>query len=431
MKDLSVIGLGFIGLPLSLSYSKNGQKVYGVDANTELVKEINSGITHHKEKSGEQTIQEILVNEIEKQRFKALDSVMDLPESVTTYLITVGIPVVDGAMNTSHLEDVGMKLSKKLKKGDLVILRSTVVPGYTNEYFKPLLEQSGLKAGEDFYLAYASERIAEGKAFDEFVTMPLVIGGVNRESAEKAKEILTIVTKAETTIASQIEVVEMSKVIENAQRDVNIALSQQYAAMARAMGIDSHELIQVANTHKRVNLLIPGPGVGGYCLPNAFHYLVPKAKQLGILNELSISQEARNYNDRIPATIVKLVEEHLEERSKKLSDSKIAIFGLAMKDFSNDDRISPPVYISELFGEKAKEVKAYDPAVPTSYPFKMDCPYEVVKDADALVFLCEQEGMQELDFEKISKLMKKDGFIFDTKHFTRRVSVKEIPVHFY
>lgn len=431
MKDISVIGLGFIGLPLSLSYSLNGQKVYGVDVNEELVKEINAGITHHKEKAGEQTIQEILPNEIKNQRFKALTNIMDLPESVTTYLVTVGIPVADGVMNTSHLEDVGMKLSKKLKKGDLVILRSTVVPGYTNEHFKPLLEQSGLKAGEDFYLAYASERIAEGKAFEEFVTMPLVIGGVNQKSAEKAKEVLTIVTKAETMIASKIEVVEMAKVIENAQRDVNIALSQQYAAMARAMGIDSRELIQAANTHKRVNLLIPGPGVGGYCLPNAFHYLVPKAKELGILNELSISQEARSYNDRIPASIVKMVEEQLEKRNKKMTDSKIAIFGLAMKDFSNDDRISPPVYISEIFDKKALEVKAYDPAVPTSYSFKLDDPYEVARNADALVFLCEQEEMLSLDYEKIVKSMKKDGFIFDTKHFFSRVSVKDIPVYFF
>lgn len=431
MKDISVIGLGFIGLPLSLSYSKNGQTVYGVDVNEELVDEINAGITHHKEKAGEQTIQEILPNEIKNQRFKALTNIMDLPDSVSTYLITVGIPVVDGVMNTSYLEDVGNKLSKKLKKGDVVILRSTVVPGFTNEHFKPLLEQSGLKAGEDFYLAYASERIAEGKAFEEFVTMPLVIGGVNTESAEKAKEVLTIVTKAETMIASKIEIVEMSKVIENAQRDVNIALSQQYATMARAMGIDTRELIQAANTHKRVNLLIPGPGVGGYCLPNAFHYLVPKAKELGILNELSISQEARSYNDRIPELIVNMVEEQLGKRNKKLSDSKIAIFGLAMKDFSNDDRISPPVYISELLEKKAKVVNAYDPAVPTQYSFKVENPYEAVKDADVLLILCEQSEMLELDYDKVHSLMNEKSFVFDTKHFFKKKDSKKFDVLYF
>ena len=431
MKEISVIGLGFIGLPLSLSFAMNNTKVYGVDVNKELVKEINQGITHHKESYNHLTIQEILKNEIRNERFSAITSILDLPESVDTYIVTVGIPVKNGELVTSHIESVAVDLSKRIKKGDLIILRSTVIPGFTNEFFKPILELSGLKAGEDFYLAYASERIAEGKAFKEFVEMPLVIGGVNKESAEKAKEILTIVTKAETYIASSIEVVELAKVIENAQRDVNIAIAQQYATMARKMGLDPREVIDMANTHSRVNLLIPGPGVGGYCIPNAFYYLVPKAKELGILDDLSVSKEARMYNDQVPNFIIRNVEEKLNELGKTLSDSKVAVFGLAMKDFSNDDRISPPVYISETLFKKAKTVKAYDPAVPTPYPFKEEDPYEAVKDADVLLFLCEQEEMKKLDYNKIRKLMKKDAFIYDTKRFFKKVSMENIPIYYF
>ncbi|XIH11251.1 nucleotide sugar dehydrogenase (plasmid) [Priestia aryabhattai] len=431
LKEVSVIGLGFIGLPLSLSFSMNNAKVYGVDVNKGLVKEINQGHTHHKESYNNLTIQSILKDQIRNERFSALTSILDLPESVDTYIITVGIPVKDGQLATGPIESVALDLSKRLKKGDTVILRSTVVPGFTNEFFKPLLELSGLKAGEDFHLAYASERIAEGKAFKEFVEMPLVIGGVTRESAEKAREALTIVTKAETHIASAIEVVEMSKVIENAQRDVNIAMVQQYATMARHMGIDPRELIQMANTHTRVNLLTPGPGVGGYCLPNAFHYLVPKAKELGILNELSISQEARQYNDGIPDKIVKLVEDKLQELGKELTESKIAVFGLAMKDFSNDDRISPPVYITGILTKKAGETRAYDPAVPTVYSFKDDSAYDAVKDADVLLVLCEQEEMSSLDYKKIRELMKKDAFVLDTKHFFKKVCMEDINIYYF
>lgn len=431
MKEISVIGQGFIGLPLALSFSMNNTKVYGVDVNKELVDEINKGLTHHKEKYNELTIQEILKNEIRSERYSAVTSILDLPDTVDTYIITVGIPVKDGELVTGPIESVAVDLSKKLKKGDTVILRSTVVPGFTNDFFKPMLELSGLKAGEDFYLAYASERIAEGKAFKEFVEMPLVIGGVNQTSAEKTREVLTIVTKAETHIASAIEIVEMSKVIENAQRDVNIALAQQYATMARKMGIDPRELIQMANTHSRVNLLIPGPGVGGYCLPNAFHYLVPKAKELGVLEDLSISKEAREYNDQIPNHIVDIVEDKLKSLGKELRDSKVVVFGLAMKDFSNDDRISPPVYISEIFDKKSKTLKAYDPAVPTHYSFKENDPYEAVKDADVLVVLCEQEEMKSLDYKKVRELMKEDAFVFDTKHFFKKVPMDDITIFYF
>lgn len=431
MREIAVIGQGFIGLPLALSFSMNQSKVYGVDVNKELIKDINNGVTHHKEKFNELTIQEILNNELQTKRFSAITSILDLPESVDTYIITVGIPVKGDELVTGPIESVASDLSKKLKKGDTVILRSTVIPGFTNEIFKPMLERSGLKAGEDFYLAYASERIAEGKAFKEFVEMPLVIGGVNHKSALKAEDVLTIVTKAQTHIASAIEIVEMSKVIENAQRDVNIALVQQYATMARKMGIDPRELIQMANTHTRVNLLTPGPGVGGYCLPNAFHYLVPKAKELGILDDLSISREARFYNDQIPKFIVNSVEELLNKLGKKLNESKVVVFGLAMKDFSNDDRISPPVYISEILSKKAGTVKAYDPAVPTYYSFKEEDPYEAVKDADVLLVLCEQEEMKSLDYLKIRESMKKDAFVFDTKHFFKKTSIKDIEVYYF
>ncbi|MGN5651118.1 nucleotide sugar dehydrogenase [Bacillus sp. Brlt_9] len=431
MKEISVIGLGFVGLPLSLSFSMNNTRVYGVDVNQNLVKEINQGLTHHKEGFDDLSIQEILKTEIRNERYSAHSNLLDLPESVSTYIITVGIPVKDSVLDTRAIDSVANDLSKRLKKGDLVILRSTVVPGFTNEYFKPILERSGLKAGEDFYLAYASERIAEGKAFKEFIEMPLVIGGVNKQSAQKAEEVLTIVTKADTFIASSIEIVEMSKVIENAQRDVNIAMVQQYATMARKMGIDSHELIQMANTHKRVNLLTPGPGVGGYCLPNAFHYLVPKAKELGILDDLSITREARFYNDQIPTRIVETIEQKLTEKGKALSEAKIAVFGLAMKDFSNDDRISPPVFVTELFHKKAKETKAFDPAVPTVYPFKENDAYEAVKDADVLIVLCVQEEMKHLDFKKLRNSMKEDAFIFDTKHFFKKNHIEDIEINYF
>ena len=253
---IAVIGLGFIGLPLSLSYAMHGARVIGLDVLPGLIQDINSGVTHHLESYEGRTIRDILKEQLNNGRFRATSDYHEASREVDTYIITVGIPIKDGEPDYRGFDACCSTLAGVLKRGDTVIVRSTVVPGTTEERVLPMLERSGLKAGEDFYLAYASERIAEGRAFEEFISMPLAMGGINEASVEKAKQILSFVTKAEITV-SDIKVVETSKVIENIQRDVNIAMVQQFARFAEKVGIDTFELIKVANTHKRVNLLTP------------------------------------------------------------------------------------------------------------------------------------------------------------------------------
>lgn len=417
--NTAIIGQGFIGLPLALSFAMNGAKVYGVDVVKTLVDEINSGVSHHTESHNGKSISTIIQEQLAADNYKAITAIEDLPNDINAYIVTVGIPVKNGELEKGPITAVGNSIREKLKtttvKKPVIILRSTVVPGYTESEFKALLELDGKQSGVDFELAYASERIAEGVAFEEFRTMPLAIGGVSRQAAEAAKEILTIVTKAEVTIASSPSVVELSKVIENAQRDVNIALSQQYAMLSRKMNIDPRELIAVANTHKRVNLLIPGPGVGGYCIPNAYHYLKPKAEELHLEEDMTLSAIARSYNESIPARLIAMLVEGLKEKGIEMKDAKIAILGLAMKDFSNDDRISPPIEIATELTNKAKVVAAYDPAVVTKYDYKVGTMEEALKGADAIITLCEQKGMREFDF---ASFFEKEGnmpFVLDTK----------------
>ena len=151
---------------------------------------------------------------------------------MNNYIITVGIDVKNGDPQLADLQAAMESLSAVLKKGDLVLVRSTVVPGTTEELIKPILEKSGLVAGEDFYLAYSSERIAEGRAFEEFIHMPLAVGGINELSRQKAKELLQVVTEAPIHETS-IKIVETAKVIENVQRDVNIAMVQEFARLPK------------------------------------------------------------------------------------------------------------------------------------------------------------------------------------------------------
>lgn len=279
---VAVVGLGFVGLPLALTYAMKGAKVIGIDALPSVVDEINAGHSHHLEAYKGKTLPEILREQIEADRFHASVSYEEAAATVNYYIVTVGLPVYNGDPDFRQLKGCAQSLGKVLKQGDTVMIRSTVVPGTTEEVIQPILEEvSGLTAGKDFYLTYCSERIAEGRAFEEFIQMPLVLGGINEASAQKGKELLSFISETEVTI-SDIRVIETAKVIENIQRDVNIAMVQEFARFAEGFGIDTFELIKVANTHTRVNLLTPGPGVGGFCLPNALYYLQPKANELGV-----------------------------------------------------------------------------------------------------------------------------------------------------
>ncbi len=411
--SVAVIGLGFIGLPLSLSYAMHGAKVIGLDVLPSLINDINQGKSHHLEDYQGKSIAEILKDQLGLGNFRATSDYEIAASQVNHYIVTVGVPVINEDPNLSYLQTCCEQLAKVLKQGDTIIIRSTVVPGTTEEVILPLLELSGLKAGVDFYLAYSSERIAEGRAFEEFISMPLALGGVNEASVNKAKTLLSFVTKAEITISS-IKVVETAKVIENVQRDVNIAMVQQFARFAEAMNIDTFDLIKVANSHTRVQLLNPGPGVGGYCLPNALYYLLPKAKELGL--SMDLLETARSINDAVPEILVNMLEKSIEQQGKKLRNSKIALLGLAMKDFSNDDRISPPHHVAAILIARGAKVAAFDPAVQSEYPFKVNTLEQAIDGADGLIYLAVQEAFLSIDWTKLVTAMGDKPILLDTKN---------------
>jgi len=418
---IGIFGLGFVGLPLALSYAIRGCQVTGVDVDQNLVKHLNQGITHHLEKYHDTPIQEVLAEQLENGRFRATCDAREAMSNCRYFIITVGIPVINGGHDFSHIESCSRAIASGLKKGDLVLVRSTLVPGMTREFIMPILEETGLKAGEDFYLAYSSERIAEGKAFEEFENMPALISGINDASTEKARQLMSIVTR-ELHAASSIEVVESAKVMENISRDVNIAMVNEFARFCEALGIDVFEVIRLANTHKRVKLLTPGPGVGGYCIPNALHYLTPKADELGI--SLRLLRTARKINEDVPAFVVSLVTKHLPVPAK---EAKVAVLGIAMKDYSSDDRLSPALEVIKLLEMSGIKVAAFDPAVPSRYDFKVDSLEEAVRDAHAIVVLAKQNGIGYNNFKLFHNLMSQAGtpVIIDTKNLYDRSEVEK------
>lgn len=423
-KNVCVFGQGFVGLPLSLSFALRGCNVIGVDVDEKLVINTNEGLTHHTEQFYGVTIQDILKLQLSEERYKATTDGAEAVKNSNAVIVTVGIPIKNGEYIIDYLESATRVVGQNIKKGDVIIIRSTVIPGTTEEFILPILEQeSKMKAGEDFYLAYASERIAEGKAFDEFANMPTLVGGINEESALRAAEILSIVCKADVIRASGIKVVETAKVFENVQRDVNIAMAQEFARFTEKLNIDIFEVVKLANTHKRVNILTPGPGVGGYCIPNAYHYIAPKANDLGI--SMDLLKLARSKNEEIPMFLVNKLDELLGQVGRSIANSKIAVLGLAMKDYSNDDRISPPVEICKMLIDRGAIVNAFDPIVPTDYDFKVKTQEEALKNADAIIVLAKQNDIEFDDFEYMNKLVNKDAICLDTKAVINVIEAKK------
>ncbi len=420
-RKIAIFGLGFVGLPLALSFALRGCRVTGVDVDEKLVSDLNRGITYHLESYRGTPIQEILKEQLETGRFRATTDPDPALASCNDIIVTVGVPVTNGIPDLNPVKAAATAIGRGLRPGQLVLIRSTLTPGTTRRVLQPILESSGLKAEADFFLAYAAERIAEGRAFEEFENMPTVVSGVGPRSLQRAREVLGIATRAELVEASSIEVGETAKVLENIARDVDIALVNEFARFTKALGIDIFEVVKVANTHTRVNLLLPGPGVGGYCVPNALYYLLPRALEFNL--NLRIFPVARQINDEAPVHAAGLV---LKNLPVPPNQAKVAVFGIAMKDYSNDDRLSPAHTVIKVLQTAGVQVKAFDPAVPTRYPFSAASLEEALRGAHGIVVLARQRDLDYQNLAFFRELMSKERpFIVDTRNIYDRATVEK------
>lgn len=421
--SLAVFGLAYVGLPLSLSYSMKGVKVYGIDISEELVNNLKAGITHLYENYKGTPIIEILKKCLQNKKFIPSTNADEALRMCDKFIITVGIPSNGGHLNFEPLQSACATVSQGLKKGDTVVIRSTVVPGTTEEKLIPILEKSGLKAGDDFHLVYCPERISEGNAFEEFENIPAIISGINPKSVDMGREIIKRLSKVEPIPVSSIKTAETAKVVENIQRDVNIAMVNQFAGFCRRLGIDVFEFIQAVNTHPRVHMLKPGPGVGGYCIPNALHYLKPKADELDAnIDLLSI---ARNINNYVPLNIAEEIRMLIAASGKDTAIAKVAILGIAMKDNCSDDRQSPVIDIICYLKGMGIDVSVYDNFVAAEYDFKTDSLEDCIHQADLILITALQPGMDYNNYKLFKMLMNENPIIFDTRNVINKTQAKE------
>jgi UDP-N-acetyl-D-glucosamine dehydrogenase len=354
---VAVIGLGYVGLPLATAFAKAGFRVIGVDVNQSKVDAINAGQSYIPDVADGD-----LAPHVQSGRLAATSDYNVLHE-VDAVFICVPTPYdAHRAPDLSYIEAASESIRPRLKPGQLIVLQSTTYPGTTEEIVQPILEQSGLKAGEDFYLAFSPERIDPGNKQWSAYNTPKVVGGLTPECTQLATELLRQMG-APVYPVSSTRAAELTKLLENTFRAVNIALVNELALLAERMEIDFWEVVEAAKTKPFGFMPFhPGPGVGGHCIPIDPYYLSWKAREYDYYAEFI--ELAGEVNQAMPYHVVDLVSQALSLRRKPLRDAHVLVLGVAFKPDIDDARNSPAERVIELLLRQGAVVSYHDPYVP-------------------------------------------------------------------
>jgi UDP-N-acetyl-D-mannosaminuronic acid dehydrogenase len=389
-QTICVLGLGYIGLPTASTFATHGLKVVGVDVNPQIVNGLQNGHLHLYEPGLRTLVQAALRsgNLIVAQQ----------PQPADAFIIAVPTPFYeDKRADMRAVQSASEAIVPHLRKGNLVILESTSPPLTTVNLVAPILEKSGLKPGEDFYLAYSPERVLPGQILRELIENARIIGGVNPESAQAGRDLYSIFVRGEI-ILTDATTAEMVKLMENTYRDVNIAIANEFSRLADRFGVDVWDAIRLANRHPRVNILSPGPGVGGHCISVDPWFLVEAAPDL-----TPLIRTARKVNDDQPRFVVQLAQQILGD----LSGRRIAALGLAYKPNVDDLRESPAVEVVHLLQSAGAQVRAFEP-YKTDYAFNgvasTNSLQTAIEEAELLILLVAHDQFKNLNPQEVARM---------------------------
>jgi len=356
LERISIVGLGYVGLPLALEFAKAGLTVFGIEQNPVKVEKINRGESYIEDVDSKE-----LSTVVSNGKLKAFTDFYPVKDS-DAIVICVPTPLtIHKEPDISYIVNVTGEIAKFLKKGHLVVLESTTYPGTTEEVVLPILEKSGLKAGIDFYLAFSPERVDPGNKEFTMRDIPKVVGGINKESTELAGKLYSYITDKVYPVSSP-KVAEMEKLLENIFRLVNISFVNELALLCQRMGIDIWEVISAASTKPYGFMpFYPGPGLGGHCIPIDPFYLSWKAKEYDF--DVRFIELAGEINDSMPYYIVDMAMKALNTQRKALNGSRILIIGVAYKPNVADPRESPALKIIPELEKLGALVEYYDPYI--------------------------------------------------------------------
>ncbi|WP_409295037.1 nucleotide sugar dehydrogenase [Peribacillus sp. SCS-26] len=393
---LCVMGLGYIGLPTAVMFATHGIKVHGVDINQQVVDTLNKQELHIEEPG----LKELLIKAIKDGNL----SFSTQPEPADAFILAVPTPITEEKRaNLDYVRHASKMILPYLKEGNLVVLESTVPPKTVQEVLVPILQQTSFKIGEEILVSHSPERIIPGNLLKELVWNDRIIGGINQKSSELTANLYKRFVKG-TIHVTDATTAEMVKLVENTYRDVNIAYANELARIAEKIGFNVWEAIRLANSHPRVNILRPGPGVGGHCIAVDPWFIVEQAPE-----EAKLIGTARQINDHTPRRIVEMIENTVQD----LKQPVITLLGLAFKENTDDLRESPSLEIMHALHKKGYQLKLYDPLVKQHIEGKMDTLEEAVRDSDCLVILTGHKEFIGLDFEMLNGLAR-TKIVFDT-----------------
>jgi UDP-N-acetyl-D-glucosamine dehydrogenase len=359
---LAIIGLGYVGLPLSFQFAKSGTTVLGLDIDTSKVDALNQGKSYIKHIPSE-----AVADAVRSGTFSASSDFSRVPE-VSAIIICVPTPLnKNREPDISYIIETGRNIARYLRKGMLIVLESTTYPGTTDEDLREVLEiGSGLEAGRDFHLAFSPEREDPGNPNSQVALIPKVVGGYTPACLQKAVELYSKAVKNVVPVSS-CRVAEATKLLENTFRSINIALVNELKVVYSAMGIDVWEVINAAKT-KPFGFMpfYPGPGLGGHCIPIDPFYLTWKAREYG--QHTRFIELAGEINTAMPEYVVHRVADALNHRQKAIKGSSILVLGLAYKPNVDDERESPSYFLMEILNQRGAKVSYLDPYVPIIKP---------------------------------------------------------------
>ncbi|MCI7148221.1 MAG: nucleotide sugar dehydrogenase [Firmicutes bacterium] len=415
---VGVVGLGYVGLPLAVEKAKAGFKTIGFDVQKEKVDLVNAGINYIGD-----VVDDELKKIVEEGMLKATTD-FSFVKDVDFIAICVPTPLDAHQMpDISYVKSSTEEIAKYLTKGTMVVLESTTYPGTTEELLKPILESSGLKCGEDFYLGFSPERVDPGNKQFKTKNTPKVVGAIGDDAREVIAAMYRAVLEGDVHEVSSPAVAEMEKILENTYRNINIGLANEMAILCNKMGIDYWEVVDAAKTKPYgFQAFYPGPGLGGHCIPLDPYYLSWKAREYGF--HTSMIESSMMVNDRMPEYCVERSMAILNRHKKALNGSKVLVLGVAYKNDIDDYRESPAIDVIEKLIESGAETEFYDPYIPTfrehgkEYKGIEKIDADIVAEYDLVVITAAHTVF---DYEMIQKNAQA---IFDTRNAMKDIEAR-------
>jgi UDP-N-acetyl-D-glucosamine dehydrogenase len=405
--DVAIVGAGYVGVPLAHTFASAGRKVLLVDVVQRVVDALNRGHSHIED------VPDAALGPLVDDGRLAATSNYDELRNAAAILIALPTPLSrQREPDLSIVLSATREIAKRLQPGHLVVLESTTYPGTTREQLLPILESSGLKAGEDFNLAFSPERVDPGSSWD-VRDVPKVVGGITEECGRRAAGLYGSAIKTVHPVSSP-EAAELTKLLENIFRSVNIALVNELAQLCDRMGIDVWEVVDAAATKPFGFMSFqPGPGLGGHCIPIDPFYLTWKAREYGFTTEFI--ELAGKVNEAMPYYCRSLISQALNHGSQKsMSGSKILVLGVAYKPDIGDVRESPALKLIELLRNAGSQVEYHDPHVPSVPELGMESVPLVPGDYDCVAIVTDHSS---IDYDE---LVERSSLIVDLRNATGR-----------